>query len=237
MSPCSSMASSAAAAGGDRRVRAYAAREVRPGAEVEPSATFARPSAASSIRSARARSARWSTATGGSRARGAVGRRRLDHAVDPAREHQPEHDRPGRAPGRADARGQLNSRSSGQTTRSTRAKAPRCRRSGVSCACGAAARRGRRASLRAPRRGRARGGRSCRSRCLGASSRGRGAARRGQDRRLHAARGPATGERSSKRVPRPTSSRESARRTSASRWVRRRASRGPSAPRWSACPV
>ena len=46
-------------------VSAYAAREVRPGAEVEPSATFARPSAASSIRSARARSARWSTATGG----------------------------------------------------------------------------------------------------------------------------------------------------------------------------
>ena len=97
-----------------------------------PSATCATPRAASFIRWARARSARWSTATAASTARGPVGRRRLDHAVDPARQHEPEHDRAGRARWRSGCWRQLTSRSSGHTTRSTRANAPRCRRSGVS---------------------------------------------------------------------------------------------------------
>ena len=114
-------------------IRAYAGREARPGPEVDAERPRARGRARVLPPGRHVRDRpRWSTATAASTGSTACRRRRLDHAVDPARQHEPEHDRAGRAPGRADAGGQLTSRSSGHTTRSTRANAPRCRRSGVS---------------------------------------------------------------------------------------------------------
>ena len=134
---------------------------------------------------------------------------------------------------------QLTSRSSGHTTRSTRAKAPRWRRSGVS-------RRGVADGLVGDAELRRRRAGEGELAVVGVAGRGvseprdvdAALASRLEDRLLHGGvASSATGERSSKRVPRPTSSRERARRTSSSRWVRLSLRTSALAPRWSGCLV
>ena len=178
------------------------------------------------------------------RHRRAVGRRRLDHADDPARQHEPEHDRAGRARWRSGC----SAASSGLR---------RCRRLRAAAATRRAAR---------GRRRRAGGGPACRTRCGGTGSSGTpsfaagapaereftvvGVARRAVpqpgdvDVAPRAARGsgarrrrapwrPASAGRSA--VPRPTSSRARARRTSAGGSSAPAGATSAAAPRWSGC--
>ena len=205
-----------------------------------PSATCATRRAASSIRSGTC--AIGAVVDGDGRVHGCEGLSVADASIMPSiprANTNLEHDRAGRAAGRADA---------GASADLAQQRPHDAQHAGERAALQAVRRVARRVPARLVGNAELRRGRAGERELAVVGVARRAVAQPGDVRRSRGAAAPrisvstlaravATGERSSKRVPRPTSSRASARRTSRRRFVRRRRRTSAAAPRWSGCPV